>query len=77
MRKPTKRPKKPAVKPASKIAAATGVAGGTGTPGVTATAIEEAMAKAGLKAMSEGITDPDKIRARKLEAREAVKAEHK
>jgi len=59
-------------KPAAKIVEATGVAGGTGTPGVSATAIEEAMSKAVLKAMSEGVSDPDEIRDRKLAAREAV-----
>lgn len=42
--------------------------------GVNSQAIEEAMAQAGLKAMEEGITDPEKIRARKLAARDEIKA---
>ena len=47
--------------------------GSAAPSGVTGSAIEKAMAEAGLAAMAEGITDPDEIRARKLAAREAIK----
>jgi hypothetical protein len=52
------------------IVTATGSASG---PNVRAKAIEEAMAAAVVECAKEGITDPDVIRRRKLEAREKVK----
>jgi hypothetical protein len=57
----------------SKIVEAAGMAvAGTG---VTSKIIEDAMAQATLDCAAKGITDPDKIRAAKLEARARVKAE--
>jgi len=56
----------------SKIAAATGSAG-AGTK-EQAKAIEQAMTAAVQQAIEEGVTDPDEIRKRQLEAREKAKA---
>jgi len=55
---------------ADKIVEAAGVAGSTGTPGVSAKAIEQAMTEAVQKAYADGITDPNEIRRLQLEARE-------
>lgn len=60
-----------AEQPKLTIVAATGTAGG-GAPG--AEAIQQAMAEAVQKAIEEGVTDPDEIRKRQLEARAKVKA---
>jgi len=47
-----------------------------GGPGVTVEEIEQAMAAAVLQAMNEGITDPDEIRRRQIEARDKVVKAH-
>lgn len=53
------------------IAAATGTAAPSGGP--SGAMIEQAMAEAGLKAMEEGVTDPNEIRDRKLAARQKLR----
>jgi hypothetical protein len=58
----------------SRIVEATGTAGG-GSMGLKAKDIEAAMNKAIEDATAEGITDPEKIRERMLEARRRVKEE--
>ena len=63
----------------SKIVEAVGTASGYGVAGSTnaidlSRRIEQAMVDATLEAMGEGITDPDEIRKRKLEARDRVLA---
>ena len=58
---------------ADKIVEAAGVAGSTGTPGISAKAIEQAMTEAVQKAYADGITDPDEIRRLQLEAREKAR----
>jgi hypothetical protein len=70
-------PKKAAPKQAKvepRIVEAVGSAGASGRPGVSARQLDEAMGQAAAQAQSEGITDPDEIRARMLKAKdEALK----
>jgi len=65
--------------PKGKIAAASMSAGSGGSmgPGLSGKAIEEAMSAATLKALADGVTDPDEILKLKLAAREKVKADHR
>lgn len=64
-----------AKKAAPKVVAAAMSAGGAGSVGasLSSKAIEQAMSEAVLKAMADGITDPQKILKLKLAARERVK----
>lgn len=48
-----------------------------GGPALRGRDIEEAMSAATLKALKDGVTDPDKILKLKLAAREKVKADHR
>lgn len=57
---------------APKVAEAVGTAASS-VEGISAREVEEAMTQAVVDANKEGITDPDKIRDRKLAARQAVK----
>jgi hypothetical protein len=61
-----------------RIVEAVGTAAGGGSGGPDAIElsrrIEQAMVDATLEAMGEGVTDPDEIRRRKLEARDRVLA---
>lgn len=59
-------------KPPVKIAAAVGSAAND-QPGMTPRAIEDVMAKAVTDAQAEGVTDPNVIRQRKLDARNQLK----
>lgn len=52
------------------------VATGTAKKGVTAPEIEQAMAAAAQWCHDNGVNDPDVVRAKLLEAREAVKAKY-
>jgi hypothetical protein len=61
--------KKPAGK---KVAEAAGAA--SNKKAATGNSIEEAMSKAAAQAQAEGLTDPDEIRQRMLDAREKAKA---
>jgi len=60
------------------IVSAVGTVSGAGgvDSNITPKEIEEAMAAAVIKAMNEGITDPDEIRRRQLEARDEVVKSH-
>ena len=69
-----KSPKKQAA-PAAKIVEAVGTASSAiGRPGYGA-AIQAAMVAEAEKCFAEGLFDPDKVRARKLKARDKAKAE--
>jgi len=58
------------------IVQAVGTVAGAGSGGITPEEIEQAMAAAVLKAMDEGVTDPEEIRRRQLEARDKVVKAH-
>ena len=53
------------------IVSAVGTAGGSG-PGLTAEILDQAMKVAIVKAMNEGVTNPEEIRCRIIEARDEL-----
>lgn len=61
---------------AASMSAGSGSKLGAG-PTLSGKAIEEAMSAATLKALADGVTDPDEILKLKLAAREKVKADHR
>lgn len=65
--------KKQTGKQKPQVAEAAGSASSSSGAGYSAADIEKAMSEAAATAQAEGITDPDEIRARMLEARRAVK----
>jgi len=58
------------------VVQAVGTVAGAGSGSITPEEIEQAMAAAVLKAMDEGVTDPEEIRRRQLEARDKVVKAH-